>query len=99
MWNTVTAFYVIHALMKPCCIFSLNASSVRGIGLELNSDYDIYKMILDAKERYLFPFLMEIPIIGCCSIWDQRNDYIFNNKIPYVAICITRFKYVFHINL
>jgi hypothetical protein len=47
------------------------------IGMEWNSDMDLYSMIADAKNRYSHNFIMEILITGCWSIWEQRNDAIF----------------------
>jgi hypothetical protein len=49
-------------------------------------------MIAEAKERYPMNFLMEIIISGCWSIWDQRNDAIFNNNAPNLTRCLCKFK-------
>jgi hypothetical protein len=43
------------------------------LGIEWNTDYDLHKIILDAKERYLSPFLMEVLITGCWSIWTMET--------------------------
>ena len=34
-------------------------------------------MIIDAKHRYKIDHFMEIMILGCWSIWNQRNGMIF----------------------
>jgi hypothetical protein len=55
----------------------------------------LHDMIYEAKSRYFFPFIMEILITGSWSLWDQRNQYIFNHLDPKVNRCITRFKSYF----
>ena len=47
------------------------------IGLEWNTDLNIHDMIIEAHQRYRQHHFMEIMIIGCWSIWNQRNDLIF----------------------
>jgi hypothetical protein len=47
-------------------------------------------MITNAKTRYSMPFLMEIIITGCWSLWDQRNSVIFIE--PCVHRGISKFK-------
>ena len=47
------------------------------IGFEWNSDLDIHRMIMDASHRYKIKHFMEIMIVGCRSIWNQRNGMIF----------------------
>ena len=47
------------------------------IGFEWNSDMEINNMIIDAKHRYKIDHFMEIMILGCWSIWNQRNGMIF----------------------
>ena len=44
------------------------------IGFEWNSG--IHNMIIDAKHRYKISHFMEIMILGCWSIWNQRNGKI-----------------------
>jgi hypothetical protein len=39
-------------------------------------------MIDEAQQRLSLGFLMEVMIAGCWSIWDQRNDAIFNANYP-----------------
>jgi hypothetical protein len=62
------------------CSFSM--SFWWALGMEWNYDLSICDMIAEAKERCRMKFLMEIIITGCWSIWDQRNDSIFNNNAP-----------------
>ena len=47
------------------------------IGFEWNSDMEINNMIIDAKHRYKIDHFMEAMILGCWSIWNQRNGMIF----------------------
>jgi hypothetical protein len=79
------------------CSFSM--SFWWAMGLEWNTDLTISDMIAEAKERYHMNFLMEIIITGCWSIWDQRNDAIFNNKAPNLSRCIHKFKEFVNINM
>jgi hypothetical protein len=55
--------------------YSFSQSFWWGIGMEWNSDYDIYNMILDAKHRYLCPFHMEIRITSYWRLWGIRGDF------------------------
>jgi hypothetical protein len=52
-------------------------------------------MIDEAKQRISLDFFIEIMIAGCWSIWDQRNDAIFNGNIPNIQRCISKFKTTF----
>jgi hypothetical protein len=49
------------------------------LGVEWNTDLDIYNMINDDKDKYSQDFLMEILINGCWSLWKQRNDAILRD--------------------
>jgi hypothetical protein len=69
------------------------------IGMEWNPGMDLYNMIVDAKNTYSHKFIMEIPITGCWSIWEQRNDAIFRGIYPDVQRCVTRFKSFISLNL
>lgn len=53
-------------------------------------------MIIDAKNRYQMEFFMEIMIIGCWSIWNQRNDKIFKNIDCSIDHCKQDFKATFN---
>jgi hypothetical protein len=67
------------------------------IGIEWNADMNIHEMISDAKARYPIQFIMDIIISGCWSLWDQRNDAIFNGNFPDLRRCIIKFKkYLFY---
>jgi hypothetical protein len=56
-------------------------------------------MIIDAKTRYTMPFLMEIIIIGCWSLWDQRNSAIFRDIEPCIHRGIAKFKLDFVLSM
>jgi hypothetical protein len=53
---------------------------------------DIHNMVYETEGRYPVSFMMEILISGCWILCDQRNDYIFNGKVPSVPRCIARYK-------
>jgi hypothetical protein len=69
------------------------------LGLEWNVDMTLYQMIEEAQQRFSLGFLMEVMIAGCWSIWDQRNDAIFNANYPNVQTCMTRFKATFTLTM
>jgi hypothetical protein len=79
------------------CSFSM--SFRWALGMEWNTDLTIKDMIAEAKERYNMDFLMEIIITGCWSIWDQRNDAIFNNNTPSLSRCLCKFKAYVKLNM
>jgi hypothetical protein len=56
-------------------------------------------MIKEAKIRYSINFLMDIIIIGCWSLWDQRNDAIFNENYPDLRRGKIKFRNFFSLNL
>ena len=65
------------------------------LGIEWNVDMNLYQMMDDAKQRISLDFYMEIMIAGCWSIWDQKNDAIFNGNPPNIQRCIGKFKATF----
>jgi hypothetical protein len=69
------------------------------IGIEWNVDMDIHQMIADAKTKYSMSFIMDIIITGCWSLWDQRNNAIFNGIDPNLHRCIVKFKSYFCLNM
>jgi hypothetical protein len=69
------------------------------IGIEWNVDMDIHQMIADAKIRYSMSFIMDIIITGCWSLWDQRNNAIFNGVDPNLQRCIIKFRNYFCLNM
>jgi hypothetical protein len=100
MLNSLNAFSVILAQKKPICISSLSGLLVRWtLGLEWNVDMNIHQMIDEAKQRMSLEFFMKIMIAGCWSIWDQRNDDVFNANTSNVQRCISRFKATFTLTM
>lgn len=69
------------------------------IGIEWNLDNNIFDMILDAKRRYQVNFMMEIMIIGCWSLWCQRNDLIFEGIPANIHSCKAEFIKTFHLTM
>jgi hypothetical protein len=76
-------------LFFECCF---SQSFWWAIGFEWNVDMNIHEMITDAKARYSLQFVMDIIISGCWSLWDKRNDAIFNGNFPELRRCIIKFK-------
>ena len=48
------------------------------IGFEWNTDLNFHDMIIEAQQRYQLHHFMEIMIVGCWSIWNQRNGLMFD---------------------
>jgi hypothetical protein len=69
------------------------------LGVEWNTDLDIYNMINDDKDKYSQDFLMDILINGCLSLLEQRNDAILRDIYPSIPRCIIRFKYFFSMSI
>jgi hypothetical protein len=62
------------------------------LNIEWDTHRDLHDMITDVKRRYSMEFIMEIIIIGCWPLLDQRNNMIFNHIRPTVPACIIKFK-------
>ena len=52
------------------------------LGISWDGNPNIHQKIYIAKEEFLQPFFMEVFMIGAWTIWNERNDFIFNNKAP-----------------
>jgi hypothetical protein len=72
------------------CECSFGQSFWWTIGIKWNPDLDIHNMIIEAANRYSHNFMMEIILIGCWSIWEQRHDANFKGIYTYVQRCINR---------
>jgi hypothetical protein len=86
---------IVHLFFE--CSFS--QSFWWALGFEWNTNLDINSMITDAKTRYPMPFLVEIIIKGCWSLWDQRNSAIFRDTEPCIHRGITKFKLDFALSM
>jgi hypothetical protein len=62
------------------------------LNIEWDTDRDLHDMISEVKRRYSMEIIMEIIITGCWTIWDQRNNMIFNLIRPTIPACITKFR-------
>jgi hypothetical protein len=43
---------------------------------------DIHEKLHAARQEFVYPFFMEVVMIGAWCIWNERNMLIFNGKIP-----------------
>jgi hypothetical protein len=66
------------------------------IHIEWNTDMHIHDMIKESKIRYSIQFIMDIIINGYWSLWDQRDDAIFNGNYPKLRRCIIKFRFFSH---
>ena len=39
-------------------------------------------MLVDKREQFQLPFFMDLFLIAAWCIWTERNDFIFNNRVP-----------------
>jgi hypothetical protein len=62
------------------------------IGIEWNTDLDIIDMVTEANERTSLIFFKEAMMVGCWSIWNQRNKIIFENDQKDIELCYGFFK-------
>jgi hypothetical protein len=62
------------------------------IGIEWNTDLDIMEMHIDANDRISNIFFKETMMVGCWSIWNQRNKIIFENSQKDIELCYAFFK-------
>jgi hypothetical protein len=79
---------IIHQFFECSC----SQSFWWALGFEWNTNLNINDLIAEARTRYALPFLMEIIIAGGWSIWDRRNDAIFNGDVPNLTRCLCKFK-------
>lgn len=62
------------------------------LGIVWNGNVNIHDKIYLAKQEFMQPFFMEIFLIGCWTIWNERNNLIFNNRVPSVSTWKASFK-------
>jgi hypothetical protein len=67
------------------------------LNMEWNTDLGIFDMLIDAKQRFGFSCFKESLIIGCWSIWNHRNKFIFDNQLINLPVCFIFFKESFEL--
>jgi hypothetical protein len=55
------------------------------LGITWNDNANIHQRIYMAKEYFHQPFFMEVFLVGAWCLWNERNGFIFNNKVPNFA--------------
>jgi hypothetical protein len=74
--------------------FNCPASTSRwfALGIIWHETANIHEKLHIAKQSFMQPFFMEIVMIGAWCIWKERNDFIFNGRIPSVSSWKVAFK-------
>jgi hypothetical protein len=62
------------------------------LGIEWNTDLQIMEMLTEANDRSNNIFFKESMMVGCWSIWNQRNRIIFENDQRDIETCFAFFK-------
>jgi len=62
------------------------------LGVQWPTQGTIFQMIIRMKEQLRIPFFMELFLIAAWCIWKERNDFIFNGRIPSVSSWKVAFK-------
>jgi len=52
------------------------------LGITWDKEANIHEKLQIAKQGFGQPFFMEIFMIGAWCIWNERNAFIFNGKVP-----------------
>lgn len=76
--------------------FFCPASTARwfALGIIWDSNADIHERLHTARQEFLQPFFMEIVMIAAWGIWNERNAFIFNKKVPNFSLWKAAFKKV-----
>jgi hypothetical protein len=74
--------------------FSCPAAANRwlALGIVWEENLRVHQKILQARPISGHPFFIEIFMIGAWCIWKQRNDVIFEDKPPHLAVWKANFK-------
>jgi hypothetical protein len=65
------------------------------LNLEWNTELPIIDMLLDGKRRYNFACFKEVLMAGCWTIWNKRNQQIFDGDVVDMQASIILFKHTF----
>lgn len=52
------------------------------LGIIWEENANIHEKLYIAKQGFMQPFFMEIFMIGPWCLWNERNNFIFNGKVP-----------------
>ncbi|KAG2660501.1 hypothetical protein PVAP13_1KG445405, partial [Panicum virgatum] len=75
-------------------LFNCSSAVCRWFSLDISweENASIHQQIHIAKQEFAQPLFMEIFMIGAWCIWNERNDYVFNNKVPNFSSWKSSFK-------
>jgi hypothetical protein len=77
--------------MKPSCIYSFRQDLWNLLHMQWEEEYDIYEMISYFREAREQSCFMKALIIGCWSIWNHRNNAIFEDQAVNLSTCFRAF--------
>jgi hypothetical protein len=63
------------------------------LDIEWNTDNQIIDMLIDASSRSNNNFFKKSMMLGCWSLWNQRNKIIFENEQRDLETCFSFFKH------
>ncbi|CAO2177232.1 unnamed protein product [Urochloa humidicola] len=69
------------------------------IGVSVVTTRSVYHILRQIKDKLQIPFFMEVIVLMSWSIWNVRNDWLFNAKDPTVQDCHQRFLKEFNLLL
>jgi hypothetical protein len=62
------------------------------LGIIWDENANIHQKLYVAKQVFMQPFFMEVFMVGAWCLWNERNDFIFNRKVPSLTSWKSTFK-------
>ena len=67
------------------------------MNIEWNTDLSLIDLLIDGRNRIKLDFFKEVLIIGCWTIWNDRNKIIFEGEVTSHNECKRLFKECFYL--